>query len=126
VLLRAVDRGIPPPLGGIRNQRTLLTWRISPRPCPSALEHPRAANAIYLVGNDPPVSSPELVCALARALHRQPRLLPAPVRLLRVTGALAGRAKAVIRLTFFPDGRQLLHPPRTRMAPRAVVGARNG
>ena len=47
----------------------------------------------------PPVSTPELIRALARALGRSPRLFAFPPALLELAGSLAGRGDTVRRLT---------------------------
>ncbi len=52
----------------------------------------------WLVADGEAVSTPELVRRLAAALGVAPRLLPAPVPLLRIAGALTGRGAQIARL----------------------------
>jgi UDP-glucose 4-epimerase len=45
------------------------------------------------------LSTPDLVRAIAAALHVEPRIASVPVPLLRLAGALCGRRDAIARLT---------------------------
>ncbi|MBU6484341.1 MAG: NAD-dependent epimerase/dehydratase family protein [Betaproteobacteria bacterium] len=58
-----------------------------------------SARNVHLIADAAPVSTPELVRAIARALGVKARLFPVPVGVLRVVGALTGRAALVERLT---------------------------
>jgi UDP-glucose 4-epimerase len=53
----------------------------------------------FLLDDGPPVSTPELIRAVARALGRPARLLAIPVGVLELAGALLGKRAAVVRLT---------------------------
>lgn len=98
-LLRAVDRGIPLPLGGIHNRRSLIGIDNLIAAIRLCARHPAAAGETFLVADDRPVSSTELVRIIARALGRPVRLLRIPPALLHLAGALIGRSAAVSRLT---------------------------
>ncbi|HEV2220174.1 MAG TPA: NAD-dependent epimerase/dehydratase family protein [Casimicrobiaceae bacterium] len=54
---------------------------------------------VHLIADAAPVSTPELVRAIAHALGVETRLFPVPVGLLRLVGALTGRAALLERLT---------------------------
>ncbi|MGE5667875.1 MAG: hypothetical protein ACM338_06740, partial [Betaproteobacteria bacterium] len=58
-----------------------------------------ARRNVHLIADAGPVSTPELVRAIARALGVEPRLLPVPVAVLRIAGALTGRTALIDRLT---------------------------
>ena len=45
------------------------------------------------------VSTPELICRIAKAFGKAPHLWPCPDFVLRTVGALAGKASEVARLT---------------------------
>jgi nucleoside-diphosphate-sugar epimerase len=94
-LLRAVDRGMPLPLGSVRNRRSLLYVGNAAAALLAVLDSPAAGAETFFVSDGPPVSTPELVRAMARALGRRPRLLPVPEWLFRA----AGRAGDLL-----PDG----------------------
>ncbi len=97
-LMRLVHRGVPLPLGSIRNRRSLLFVRNLADAAVIASEHPLAAGETFLVSDGRPVSTAELVRALAAALDRRANLFPIPPPLLRIAGALIGRQSAVERL----------------------------
>jgi nucleoside-diphosphate-sugar epimerase len=97
-LVRAVDRGVPLPLGRISNRRSLVYAGNLADALALCAAHPAAAGRTYLVSDGEPLSTPGLVRALARALGRPARLLPVPPAALRAAGALAGRRAAVARL----------------------------
>lgn len=60
---------------------------------------PAARNELFLAADGDDVSTRELVLRMGRALHVQPRLIPAPVALLRLGAALAGRRDVVDRVS---------------------------
>lgn len=95
------------PFGAIDNRRSLLGL-------PNLLDAIEAAlqampeqvtttgtsgRNVHLIADAAPISTPELVRAIARALDVGTRLFPIPVGVLRVVGALTGRAALVERLT---------------------------
>lgn len=98
-LMEAVRRGVPLPLGRVRNRRSLVYVGNLADALVTALEHPAAAGETFLVSDGEAVSTPDLVRAIGRAVGRQARLLPVPVALLRAAGTLTGRGAAVERLT---------------------------
>jgi nucleoside-diphosphate-sugar epimerase len=97
-LMKAVERGWPLPLASVRNRRSLIYVGNLVSAIVTSLEHPAAAVQTYLVADGAPVSTPELIRSLARALGRPARLLPVPEAALRLGGRLLGRAEAVDRL----------------------------
>jgi nucleoside-diphosphate-sugar epimerase len=97
-LLRAVARGVPLPLAGIDNRRSLVYLGNLVDAIEACLEAEAAAGRTWLVSDGEDLSTPELVRRLARALNQSARLVPVPVRLLRLAGALSGRVAAVDRL----------------------------
>ncbi len=98
-LMRTVERGWPLPLGAIRNRRSLLYLGNFVDAIRLCVEHPAAAGQTFLLADGEPVSTPELVRALARAMGRPARLPAVPVGVLRLAGALLGKRAAVARLT---------------------------
>lgn len=98
-LLDVVACGWPLPLGAIRNRRSLLYLGNFVDAIRVCLEHPAAAGQTFLLDDGRPVSTPELVRAIARAMGRPARLIPVPVGALAFAGALLGKRAAVARLT---------------------------
>jgi nucleoside-diphosphate-sugar epimerase len=97
-LMQLVHRGVPLPLGSIRNRRSFVFVRNVANAAVVATEHPCAAGETFLVSDGLVLSSAELVQALAEALGRRERLLPIPPALLRAAGKLARRQAVVGRL----------------------------
>lgn len=98
-LLRAVDRGLPLPLGRVDNRRSLVAVDNLASALVFALTAPTVVGRAFNVTDGRDVSTPELIRALARSLDRPPRLLPVPLAWLRLAGRITGRSAAVERLT---------------------------
>jgi nucleoside-diphosphate-sugar epimerase len=98
-LLRTVERGWPLPLGAIRNRRSLLYLGNFVDAIRVCVEHPAAAGQTFLLDDGQAVSTPELIRAVASAMHRPARLLSVPAGLLRLAGGMTGKGAAVSRLT---------------------------
>ena len=98
-LIHIVKRGWPLPLGAIRNRRSLLYLGNFVDAIRLCVEHPAAAGQTFLLDEGVPVSTPELIRAVARALGRPAHLLAVPVWMLEAAGTLLGKRAAVARLT---------------------------
>lgn len=97
-LVRAVQKGIPLPLGAIDNRRSLVAIDNLVDLIVACIDHPAAANETFLVSDGEDLSSPELVRRLARAMGKPARLVPVPPGLLMAAARLAGRRTAAERL----------------------------
>jgi nucleoside-diphosphate-sugar epimerase len=97
-LVRLVEQGVPLPFASVRNRRSLLFVGNLVDGIVRALDHRAAGGGTFNVADARPVSTPELIAAIAAALGRRPRLLPCPVGLLRAAAALAGRSEELSRL----------------------------
>ncbi len=86
-LFDAVDRGLPLPLGGVRNRRSLVFTGNVVAAIERVLESPAAAGEVFFVRDPADVSTPDLVRAIAAALGRPARLIPVPAPLFRAAGA---------------------------------------
>lgn len=98
-MLRAVQKGIPLPLGAIHNRRSLVYVENLADAIITAALHPAAANQTFLVSDGEDVSTTALIRNLARSLGRAPRLLAVPVWGLKLIGRLTGKSAAIDRLT---------------------------
>lgn len=83
-LFDLVYRGLPLPLGGIRNRRSLLYSLNAAAAILSVIER-RGSHETWLVSDGHDVSTPELLQRIADALRAPLRLLPAPIGLLRAS-----------------------------------------
>jgi nucleoside-diphosphate-sugar epimerase len=97
-LLAAINRGIPLPLAGARNARSLIYVGNLVDALITCATHPAAAGQTYLVSDGHGVSTAELVKKIAHALGHPDRSFYLPPALLRAAAVLLGRADQVDRL----------------------------
>ena len=97
-LLRALDRGVPLPLGAIRNRRSFVAVDNLADLIAVLVRHPAATGQTFLVSDGEDLSTTELLRRTARALGRPARLVPVPQALLRGVLAALGRAELGQRL----------------------------
>jgi nucleoside-diphosphate-sugar epimerase len=98
VLMRAVQRGWPLPLGAVHNQRSLVALDNLVDFIVTCITHPQAANQTFLVSDGQDLSTTELVRGMAQASGVPARLLPVPVWALQAGTSLLGNGDAVQRL----------------------------
>jgi nucleoside-diphosphate-sugar epimerase len=97
-LLTAVARGVPLPVGAIKNKRSLVSvWNLCDLLI-TCLTHPHAPGAPLLTADDESVSTADLVRLCATFLNKQPRLISAPTALLRLAFQVTGRQSDFDRL----------------------------
>ena len=97
-LLAAIDRGIPLPLAGANNLRSLLYVGNLVDALIACATHHAAAGQTYLVSDGEDVSTAMLVEKIAHALGRKSRTFYFPPDILRAVAAVLGRAEQVDRL----------------------------
>ena len=97
-LMALINKGIPLPFAAIRNKRSLLNVHNLTHFINICLGHPVASGQTYMISDSMDLSTPELVSKLAKAMACRPKLFSLPVNLLRLAGALTGRAAIVDRL----------------------------
>ena len=98
-LMSAIKRRLPLPLGSVTgNQRTLIGLDNLLDFIVTCINHPAAANQVFVVGDDEDLSTTELLRRISAALGVTARLLPVPVSVLRVGAALLGKGAMINRL----------------------------
>lgn len=97
-MMRWLLRGVPLPLGAIRNRRTLVGLDNLVDLIAICLEHPAAAGEVFLAGDDEDLSTTDLLRRLASALGVRARLLPVPASLLEAAASLLGKRAVAQRL----------------------------
>jgi nucleoside-diphosphate-sugar epimerase len=97
-LLAAINRGIPLPLAGADNARSLVYVGNLADALIACATHAAAAGQTYLVSDGEDVSTAMLVEKIARALGRNSRTFYFPPAVLRAMAAVLGRAEQVDRL----------------------------
>jgi nucleoside-diphosphate-sugar epimerase len=97
-LLRSVDRGWPLPFGAVHNRRSFVSvWNLCDLLI-HVLKHPSAPSRTWMVSDAEDLSIADLIRRIGSAMGRPVRLLPVPVGLLRLSGALVGRSAEITRL----------------------------
>ncbi len=97
-MMRWLYRGAPLPLGRIDNRRSLVALDNLVDLLALCVEHPAAANQIFLVSDGEDLSTSELLRRLGLALNRPARLLGWPTPLLYVLLRVLRRDALVQRL----------------------------
>src|SRR5690606_22182430 len=77
-LVSAIGKGVPLPVGSIKNQRSLLFVGNLVEGILACLETPGAAGESFVIADNDVVSTPELVRWLSLALGRKPRMFACP------------------------------------------------
>lgn len=92
VLVRFIARGWPLPLGRVTdNRRSFVAIDNLVELILVCINHPAAANQIFLVSDGEDLSTADLLCRLATAMTRPARLLPVPIGWLVIGAWLLGK-----------------------------------
>lgn len=97
-LIKFVEKGFPLPLGAISNKRTLVSLDNLVDLIETCIDHPAAANEVFLAGDNRDLSTSELLREIGKALGKPTRLIPVPQGLLMVAARLLGKADVARRL----------------------------
>jgi len=97
-LMGLLNKGLPLPLGAIRNRRSLVGLDNLVDLLLVCVNHPNAQGQAFLVSDGADCSTTELLKRLGQALGKPPRLLPIPPALLWTAGVLLGRRAVVERI----------------------------
>ncbi len=90
-LMKLVQKRLPLPLGAIHNKRSLVSIDNLVDLIITCINHPKAANQIFLVSDGHDLSTTELLRHMARSLSTNIVLLPVPSSLLKLAATLAGK-----------------------------------
>lgn len=98
-LMHWVYRGLPLPFGRVTaNRRSLVGLDNLLDLIVACVEHPGAANQVFLAGDGEDMSTAELLERLGMALGRPARLLPVPVWLMNGAATLLGKRAVAQRM----------------------------
>ena len=97
-LLAAIDRGMPLPLAGANNARSLVYVGNLVDALIACAEHPAAAGKTYLISDRDAVSTATLIAKIAQSLGRSNRAFYFPRFLIHAAAVLTGRSEQVDRL----------------------------
>ena len=96
--MRWLNRGIPLPLGAIRNKRSLIALDNFVDLIVTCIEHPAAVNQIFLASDGEDLSTTELLQRLGNALGRPARLISVSVGVINIVARLLGKRDLSRRL----------------------------
>jgi nucleoside-diphosphate-sugar epimerase len=97
-LLGWLTKGLPLPLGAVKNQRSLMSVSNLSDLLAKSLTDPRAAGQTFVCCDNEALSTPQLIQGLASGLGKPARLLPCPITVLRLSGQLLRRMDMIERL----------------------------
>ena len=97
-LMRWVDKGVPLPLGSINNHRSLVALDNLVDLIITCIDHPAAANEVFLAGDGKDLSTTELLRGVAKAMGRPSRLISIPENFLMLCATLLGKKAVALRL----------------------------
>jgi len=97
-MVKLVDQGIPLPFGAIHNKRSLVGIDNLVDLIIRCIDHPAAANQIFLASDGEDLSTTELLRGVGKAMGKPARLIPVPAGLLQWGATLLGRKAMAQRL----------------------------
>jgi nucleoside-diphosphate-sugar epimerase len=92
-LLGAIRKGWPLPFASVRNRRHLIGIDNLVDAIELCVAHAGASRQVFVVADDEPVSTAELVRLIAQGLSVAPRLWPVPPALLQAAARASGRRR---------------------------------
>jgi UDP-glucose 4-epimerase len=98
-LISAVKRGLPLPIATVKNERSMIGINNLIDLIITSSTNPKAANQTFLASDGTDTSTPALVRLIAKSLHRQTRIFPFPISILRLLAAVFGKSSAIDKLT---------------------------
>ena len=97
-MMQVVKKGFPLPLGAINNMRSLVALDNLVDLIITCINHPAAANQVFLAGDGEDLSTTELLRGVAKAAGVPSRLLPVPASVLMFMASLLGKKTMAQRL----------------------------
>lgn len=97
-MVKLVRSGIPLPFGCIDNKRSLVALDNLTSLIVRCIDHPGAANQIFLAGDARDLSTTELLRVLAKVMNKPSRLIPVSGSILQWGAKLLGREAVAQRL----------------------------
>ncbi len=99
-LMELVDKGFPLPFRSIKNnKRSLVSVYNLVDLIKVCIEHPKAANQVFLASDDHDLSTAEIVALMAKVQGKKNVALPVPLWCFKLVGKFFNKADVVDRLT---------------------------
>ncbi|HHJ80139.1 MAG TPA: SDR family oxidoreductase [Candidatus Tenderia electrophaga] len=97
-MMKWLSKEVPLPLGSVHNKRSLVALDNIVDLIVACVEHPAAANQVFLVSDGEDLSTTELLQRVGNALGVRTRLLPVPAMLIKFAASLLGKRAMSQRL----------------------------
>lgn len=97
-MIKLVEKAIPLPLGAIHNKRSLVGIDNLVDLIIRCMDHPAAANQVFLAGDGDDLSTTELLRGVGKAMGRPARLIPIPAGMLQFGATLLCKKAVAQRL----------------------------
>lgn len=97
-MIKLVRKGLPLPLGSIRNKRSVVAVDNLVDFIVTCIDHPAAANQVFMVSDGEDISTSELLRELGKAMGRPARLVPVPPGLLMLGATVLGKRAVAHRV----------------------------
>jgi nucleoside-diphosphate-sugar epimerase len=97
-LLKFVHSGLPLPLSGIKNMRSMVAVENLVDVLVICCSHPSAPGNTFFVSDGADLSTPDLLRLLARSMGRRSRLFSVPISLVSLVATLTGKSHEASRL----------------------------
>ncbi|XOB91172.1 UDP-glucose 4-epimerase family protein [Pseudomonadota bacterium 24LQ007] len=97
-MIKIVERGWPLPLGAVNNKRSMVALDNLVSLISVCVDHPAAANQVFLAGDGEDVSTAELLRGIGRATGKPIRLIPVPAQLLILAASIIGKKSIALRV----------------------------
>jgi nucleoside-diphosphate-sugar epimerase len=99
-LLKLVGKGLPLPFRFIKqNKRSMVSVYNLVDLIKTCIEHPKAANQVFLVSDDDDLSTAQMVALMAKVQGKRNLALPVPVWCFKLLGKLLNKRDVIDRLT---------------------------
>lgn len=97
-LLKLVATRLPLPLSGVNNRRSIISLDNLVSFITQCIEHPAAADQLFLISDGKDISTTEMVQALALGMNKKPLMLSVPNVLLKLAAKLLGKESLYTQL----------------------------
>jgi len=97
-MIKLIEKGLPLPFGAIHNRRSLVGIDNLVDLIIRCIDHPAAANQVFLAGDGEDLSTTELLRGVGQAMGKPARLIPVPAGLLQCGAMLLGKEAMAQRL----------------------------
>lgn len=97
-MIKLVEKGVPLPLGSAQNKRSLIGIDNLVDLIIRCIDHPNAANQVFLASDGKDLSTTELLRSVGEAMGKPARLIPVPAGMLQFGATLLGKKAMAQRL----------------------------